>query len=161
MPQPKYISFFERYYELAHYSDINIIKNEIFNMYNTLVDINPVIDKVGIASGDELRTVFSVRDRAKVSKSLFETDFPYAFWLRFYFDLRLNESEVLISRQKYKEILSMAGQSLSSKGPFAAIQQIHSQIQKRVLARVNGPIHPHLDYTAGLSHHQKLAQYFS
>lgn len=128
--------FFSTYYDKACGMDIAHIKNTIFNMYNTFVNLYTYQQK-RLISNMQVHTKNSFRQ--KLTRQQFEDLYPDTFWTRYYLDLRINEDKVFIPKNKYVSLARQTKHICATNGAKAAASFVNDEIIKRIYYMLTGP----------------------
>ena len=132
--------FFTTYYDKVCEMDMDHIKNIIYNMYNTFVNLYTFQQKRMI---HDLQVHLQGNFRQKLTRPQFDDLYPDTFWVRYYLDLRINEDKVFIPRNNYQSIAREAESICLTKGTRAAVNFVNDEIIKRIHYMVSGPNKDH------------------
>ena len=105
IPLPgKASNLFDAYYDKAHLTTAQELRDILYNMYNTFIKQYPQVVKVKNAPCNKGITK-SFIDRKKISMDTLERDYDMDYWLDFCFAARLKEENLKISKAQYNMYL--------------------------------------------------------
>lgn len=127
---------FTKYYVRAQEGELARLKSLLFRMYDSFIKQNPQ-NIINTFSKGVLVKKFIAR------KPVTETEFNLSIsndkWIRFYFDLKINEERIILKRSKYVDIVKKAQEILKSHTDQEAVDYINREINKRKLSMIQGP----------------------
>jgi hypothetical protein len=92
---------FSNFYDKTSIIDLEVFKERIYNNYNDLVRkfpvaVNPVVG--------EVRTRNCVFERSEITRQTLDSLYGDAFWLNFYFQVRVREEGISLKRRQNEEM---------------------------------------------------------
>ena len=92
---------FSNFYDKTSIIDLEVFKERVYNNYNDLVRkfpvaVNPVVG--------EVRTRNCVFERSEITRQILDDLYGDAFWLNFYFQVRIREEGINLKRRRNEEM---------------------------------------------------------
>ena len=125
--------FFDNFYSVAYYQDIDLLKNQILRFYNIFVSERP--NRITI-SDKECGKALSIFQRSQVSEDFINLSYDDSDWLQFYIDIKTAEFEDgILEPAKNNEIKRYALSLLQIYDLTRAIFYVNLEIQKKFSGR--------------------------
>jgi len=131
------IPMFSKYYDRTCNMDIDNIKKQILDMYNTFVEMYPFNQTYKLSSKNDL--IPSGHYRKKASMDTLRGAYPDDFWLKYYIKLRLKEEKIVLSPQTYRTILKKVRATHARTNLMMAASVVNTEIVKRLHYQIGGP----------------------
>jgi len=149
---------FTKYYERAQLNELKELITLLHRMYSSYINQNPQ-NVVNFFEAGKL--VKKSTFRKNVSEQEFSLALSEKNWIRFYFDLKINEEKLFLKRSKYLKILRNAQEKVLSSTKQEAVEYINEEINKRLFYLVQGPnVNKYYHNLPGPNTLKKLAEYF-
>ena len=99
----RFDKFFEVYYDVPYLDEIEEIKKTFYNNFYSYYVQNPTIKKKTICTDKNLRTKFIVKEVNidLTTESQYNEYYSDYYWLKVYFDIKLAESNIKLTKKKY------------------------------------------------------------
>ena len=123
-------SMFMKYYDRTCNMDIDNIKKQILDMYNTFVEMYPFNQTYKWGAKNEL--IPSGHYRKTITMDTLRGLYPDDFWLKYYLRLRLKEEKITLPPQAYKKVLKKARKAHVKDNIIMAASVVNAEIVKRL-----------------------------
>ena len=123
-------SMFMKYYDRTCNMDIDNIKKQVLDMYNTFVEMYPFNQTYKLGAKNEL--IPSGHYRKTITMDKLRGLYPDDFWLKYYLRLRLKEEKITLSPESYKKVLKKAREAHVKDNIMMAASVVNAEIIKRL-----------------------------
>ena len=149
---------FTKYFVRAQENEMDRLKNLLYRMYNSYVEQNPQNIINTFVKGSLVKKGSM---RQPVSENNFNLSLSNKNWIRFYFDVKINEERVILKRNKYMKILRNVNVLVDTTTMQEAVDYINTEINKRIYGLLQGPnLKKEYQNLPNNNTLKKLAEYF-
>jgi hypothetical protein len=125
--------FFDNFYSVAYYKDIELLKNQILTFYNIFVANNP--NRTSVSNG-QCGIALKIFQRSQVSQDFVDLSYEDSDWIQFYVDLRAAQlDDGILEEAKINEIKRHALAFLQVYDLPKSIFYVNLEIQKKISNR--------------------------